>query len=248
VTLPEALLALAAAQAVSTEHETAYQALSTYDVALRALGEEPREIVAKPEPTKPAGARPDAAALDEARAVLKQRDVAAGETVRVKAELAAAEKEWARLNREHAEAELEASRVSALLSAARSAPTDIIREQIGALGDLGSVSIEFPERENDKSPHVRVTVLGEDGNRYAWGEAGVSDGAMVIASLQMRAAIRRAAAVQVDKSFRWLPIIADNLNLWNGGAGPWPDVEGPVWWNLTTPPGTKLVVRAGRPT
>lgn len=233
---------LTAAIAERDALNTAYNALTTYDAALRALGPEPVVPVAVAAPASPKTPRPTPDDVADARETLRQRDVAAGEARRVKIELDTATSEHARLAREQEEAKAEANRTSSLLSLARSAPSDLFREGIALLDLPPGIEITAPEREHDKSPHVRVTVDG-----HLWGDAGVSNGRQLTASLEFRDRVRRAAAARVDKSFRWLPIVADNATDWNGGAGPWPAVDGPVYWCLTTAPGTKLTVRSGMP-
>lgn len=233
---------LDAAIAERDELDAAYNALVTYNSALRALGSEPVVPVAVAAPAAPKTPRPTPDDVADAKETLRLRDVAAGEEKRVKLEIAAAATEHARLTREQEEAKAEADRTSSLLSLARSAPSDLFREGIALLDLPDGIEITAPEREHDKSPHVRVTVDG-----HLWGDAGVSNGRQLTASLEIRDRVRKAAAARVDKSFRWLPIIGDNATDWNGGAGPWPAVDGPVYWCLTTAPGTKLTVRAGMP-
>lgn len=241
-TLPDLIAALETATAERATLDDAYGKIAVYDASLRALGPEPTVPLATEVPAPPKAARPTEEDVGTANTTLRLRDVAIGEARRVKAEIEAAAAEHTRLTREHAEAEAEATRTSTLLSLARSAPTDLFREGIAHLDLPAGIEITAPERENERSPHIVVTVDGRP-----WGDAEVSHGRQLTAGLELRDRIRQAAAMRVDKSFRFLPVIVDNATDWNGGAGPWPNVPGPVYWCVTTAPGTTLTVRAGMP-
>lgn len=238
-TLEEQLEVATAERAALDE---AYSKIAVYDAALRALGVEPVVPLAVAPPVAPKSARPSPDDLLDAKDTLRRRDVAIGEARRVKAEIETATTEHARLAKAQAEAKADAGRTTALLGFARSAPTDLFREGIAHLDLPTGIEITAPERENEKSPHIVVTVDGRP-----WGDAEVSHGRQLTAGLELRDRIRQAAALRVDKSFRWLPLIGDNATDWNGGAGPWPNVPGPVYWCVTTAPGTTLTVRAGMP-
>lgn len=239
--LEEATAALDSAQAEHRKHEDAYAALVTYEAALKALGTEPTLPIAKPSPTPPETKRPTDADVSAAQATLRRRDEAVGARKRAAEEADRAKAEHAKAATALADAETEATRTTALLSAARAAPSDLFREQVAALGDMGPFALHAPERESDRDRHIIATMDGfpiED----------ASDGRRVLASLLLQAAVRRAATERVDKSFRFVPIVTDNAQALSAGAGPWPEnIDGPVWWCVTTKPGTVLMVSAGRP-
>lgn len=241
-TLPELLADLETAKAERQTLDDAYGKIGVYDASIRALGSEPAVPLAVAAPVAPTSTRPTPDDLLDAKDTLRRRDVAEGETRRVKAEIATATAEHTRLTKARDDAKAEADRTSTLLSLARSAPSDLFREGIASLDLPSGIEITAPERENERSPHIVVLV-----DRKPWGDATVSNGRQLTAGLEMRDRVRKAAALRVDKTFRFLPVIVDNATDWNGGAGPWPAVDGPVYWCLTTAPGTKLEVRAGTP-
>lgn len=116
-------------------------------------------------------------------------------------------------------ASAEAARVAVLADACRRAPTHIARQQAEALGDMGCVSLRFPPKETKDTPEMEVLIDGRP-----WWLA--SDGRQVVGDLLIRAALRRAAGLDV------VPIWVDHASLW---SGEWPDVPGPVVVLRTVP-------------
>ena len=189
-------------------HEAAKIALSIWEArtADHAKAQPPAPGAA---PTAPTGSRPTA---DEHRAAVETCDAAKASegaaaqraTDRATAQAAVEEAGKAALR-----STAEAARLDALVDACRRAPSSMAARQLAALGDLGPVTLAFPERENAQTPEVRVLFDGRP-----WYRA--SKGRLICADLWLRAGLRRALGVP-------LPLFVDEYQSWSGA---WPVLDG----------------------
>mgnify|MGYP001577203329 FL=1 len=201
-------VALAAPDAAQPDDRAAV----AYEAALRALGPEPT-VPRPPEPVvAPATPRPSEGDIEQAGAILHRHRAATPQHG-----IADAGPSIADAQATYADAMEDADRLAALLDAIRQAPSALAEKQVVALGNLGPVTLRFPEKQNRATPEIEVRVDGR-----AWTLA--SEGRMIYADACFRAAIRRAAKMGP------LPIFVDRRQSWSGDD---PPVEGPVVYLVT---------------
>ena len=230
-TLAAAEQTLAAAR---TEQERVTATAATarvYDASLAALGACPRIPDAAQTPTEPEHPRPTAQAIEAARSLLENARTARALADKATRDLTGAERIAAARLADLAHAQQEATRTTGLVAAWRRAPTDAARAKRARLGNLGVVDVECYDPEA-QGPVCQVMIYGRP-----WELA--SRGERVVADAVLRCAVRR-------ESLESMPLCIDDVGAWNGGAGPWPDIPGPVWW-LVTNDGDGLTVTAGKP-
>ena len=170
---------------------------------IRALGDAPTVPLAVPLPPEPAVARPTEQEVRDARALLeraKAAEIASEEQAKA---IRSATEEM-----RSAEADLEAlsadsDYLDALVAACRAEPSESVRRQLGALGDLGPVSIELGAKGG-------AAVLIDD---RPWHLA--SSGRQVVADVWLRAGLRRAVGVA-------LPLVVDDSQAVAGQELPTP--------------------------
>ena len=158
-------------------------------------------------------------------------------------DLATAESTLTRATDEHTARSTRAAIVTAHLSAARRAPADILRAQVGALGPLGPVVLDVPERTDDTprtAPWVTLGYRHDDGTVAPMDAA--STGERAIATYWLQRGVRYAAHM-LDKQAGWsvVPVVAD-FTAWHDG--PMPELRGVVWLERGAPVGAGLEVRA----
>jgi len=229
--LAAAEAALTAARAENDRVTAAAATARAYNASLAALGACPAIPAAVQAPTEPAFPRPTAAEVASARALLETARTARALADKATRDLANAERVAEARRADLAHAQQEAARMVRLVAAWRQAPTDAARAKRARLGDLGVVDVEFYDPDT-QGPVCQVMIYGRP-----WELA--SDGEKVVADAILRCAVRR-------ESLTALPLAIDNVQAWNGGAGPWPDFGGPVWW-LITDNSAGLVVTQGKP-
>jgi len=218
-------LALQAANTALGAARTAETERTSWKRSLAALGTRPEIPEAADVPDPPTVARPDAEAVDAARAAEREALAASGVRDRWASDLEAAKAAVTAENERFDAASADAKRADALLEAIRKAPSAIAAKQALALGDLGPVSLEFGD-----NPAVRVSIDGRP-----WWLA--SRGRQVVADVWLRAAVRRA----IEKP--WLPIVIDNVQ--DVGGQSIPEIEGPMILMQTTD-GTTLRIKKHR--
>lgn len=195
---------LATLEARLAELNAAATAREVWDAAATARGKAPTAPEATAKPTPPPGERPDAAAVRADLDRLTRADTVHKERAAAKAtadtRLTAAEKA-------HATAETEAKRAAAWLAAVRRAPGHALAAGAEALGDLGPVTLDFPDTTEGG---VAVTVT-------AWGSewARMSTGQRLMSVAWLAAGVRRAMGATS------LPIFVDDASLAQG-LGEWP--------------------------
>lgn len=172
-------------------------------------------------PAEPAAGRPNALELTQAEQLLVRASQAEGAAAASDQALTAARSDVVNAEKALERAQLEASRVGRLVAACRRAPADEAAKSLAALGDVGALQVEFAGEDRGKQdPYVRLTYAGI-------GFELLSGGQRVLADLLFRMGLRRAAKLPA------LPLVVDDVQSWNGGDGPWPEVEGASIW-LTT--------------
>lgn len=206
-----------------------------YDAGLSALGRRPVIPPATVAPPEPGAPRPSDPA--SVRAFLATADTAAALHAKAARDLAAAEQTAATARERATETHAEAGRVTGLVAAHRRAPTLAAQRKRARLGNLGDVDVIFHGTEAGEpatGPVCEVTIYGR-----SWDLA--SRGERVVADLILRCAARR------ESRMVGVPVVADDVAAWNGGAGPWPATgTGPVYWLFTTDDET-LTVHPGKP-
>jgi len=152
-----------------------------WDRERKALGRRPpipAEVPAPPEPSSP---RPPADLIAQAKAVLADHEHADGAARQLREDIAMVERQIATAGGEIAELTIELERLEALVAAVRREPSESVRRQLGALGDLGPVTLELNEKGG-----AAVLVDGRP-----WHLA--STGRQVVADVWLRTGLRRAA-------------------------------------------------------
>ena len=223
--------ALSVARAEQDRVTAAAATARAYDASLAALGACPRIPDAVQAPTEPEPARPTAQAIEAARALLETARTARALADKATRDLATAERVAEARSADLALTQQEAGRTIRLVAAWRQAPTDAAKAKRARLGNLGVIDVEFYDPEA-QGPVCQVTI-----NRRPWELA--SRGEQVIADAVLRNAVRRESLIV-------MPLVIDDVGAYNGGAGPWPDIPGPVWW-LVTDDSDGLTVTAGTP-
>lgn len=198
-------------------------ARAAWAAAVGALGQRPQIAEAGDAPAPPGSSRPTPHDVEKAESV-QQRAVAG------KAAAEQQERQAARANAavDAAKQKLKTARTAAdradkVVDALRRAPSERLKKNIAALGDLGPVSIVVPH----EGPAVLILIDGRP-----WWLA--STGRQVVADLWLRLALRRGFKMT------WLPIFLDNAGSWTGD---WPELDGPLI-RMTTVPDTDLQVAA----
>lgn len=207
-----AAAALVAAETAHAEAIAAGAAAKSWDAAREMLDREPTiptvpVDLAAPERPRPTDAQ--VAWADEVESAAVAARGAAQERERT-ARGAAAALDAAKLAA--TATAKEAARCAALVDAVRSAPSALAGRQLGALGDLGCVSISLVD---GGGVDVRI-----DGRPWRC----ASRGRRVVADLCLRVGLRRAARME------WLPVVVDDVGAWTGA---WPTVAGPSIWLWT---------------
>lgn len=195
---------LATLEAQLTTLEAARVAREVWDAAATARGKAPTVPAATAKPTPPAGERPDASTI---RADIDR--LTRAETVH-RERAAAVKAADARLDasdKAHAAAVVEAERAAAWLSAVRRAPGHALAAGAEALGDLGPVSLAFPDT-SEGGVAVTATAWGSE-----WGR--MSTGQRLMSVAWLAAGVRRAMGATS------LPIFVDDAAL-AAGLGDWP--------------------------
>lgn len=182
----------------------------------------PDEEVPDPgdEPPNPTGD-----AVRRARDVLRAADRAEGAQEHHDRLVAKAKADLDAARARQAAAVAEAKRLNALVDAVRAAPTIAVREQLGALGDIGPVTLRLDDKGG-----AEVLIDG-----LPWDQA--SDGRLIVADAWFRAGLRRAA------DLGWMLLPVDSIQ--SVGGQPLPPVEPPTLL-LETTDGNFEVVVAGR--
>lgn len=197
--LAEAAVALKGAEVNASTAHAAGAAARAWDSARKALGEEPVSPFATAlAPIEPATEKPSADAVEAAKAVQAETARAQGVRERYDREHAQARTRLEEAERAMQQATARAARADRLVTAVRAAPTEAVRRQLAALGDLGPVSLELPEGGG-----CEVRVFGRP-----WQAA--STGELVMADVWLRAGLRRALKAP------WLALWVDNRQSWSG--------------------------------
>ena len=212
--LESATRELAAAEEAERVEQAAYAGVEAWDQRLTALGKRPVAKAVAEAPKEPTQPRPSDEDVAAAKALIDAATRAEGAAAQHAAALAAARKVSATSNQANAVAAAEAARLDALVDATRKAPTEIARRQAEALGDLGPVSLRFP----DEGAAVEVLING-----LPWWLA--STGEKVHADLCLRLAFRRLLGMP------WLPLFLDEMQSWSEA---WPECDGPIIGLRTT--------------
>ena len=211
--------------ALRAELKTATEA-ERWDAQSRTLGSEP---VVPPEPgevgSDPAEERPHSDEVEVAREVLDAHAQAEGARRARAAALTGLHERFDAAREAHAGHAAEYDRLTALIEAIREEPSVSVRRKLGALGDLGPVSLELPDGGG-----ARVLVDGRP-----WWLA--STGRQVVADVWLRAGIRRALGAKAES---W-PLVIDCAQDVGGQELPTPTPA----IVLTTTDGTSLAVATG---
>ena len=219
MTTPEALTA---AKADLQAHAAAYEARRAHDARVREHAAGKPTPPSDPRPTKPEAPRPVASDVYDARATVDASKAAAGSIRTADAAVARARAELDAAIPAEVAAVAEAKRAPLLVAACKRAPGDEAAASLAAMGDTGDTRIEFaPENRGKNDPYVRITWRGVDFSDLSAGEK-------VLADLELRLGWQRAT-----KLFA-LPVVVDDVQAWNAGAGPWPVVDGASVWLTTT--------------
>lgn len=232
--LATASSALSAARDVVAEFRRQHDAVRAYELRRALLGTKPEPVDAPKAPAHPEVARPTSADVAAANTVVRKGSEFVGAKAVAESAVARAKDGHAKAVESHKVAVANKARMEALVKALRAAPGVIAREQIAAFGDLGPVAINFPV-PTDAVPNPPAAVITVNGLPLS----AASDGELIDASLRLRLAMRRLAGMHE------IPVFVDRANLFNGGAGPWPD-DANVVYLLTTQDGGLDVV-AGVP-
>ena len=213
---------LTAAKAILHGYSVDYDTRRAYDAKVREHAAAKPRPPADPRPTKPEAPRPVASDVYDARATVDASKAAAGSIRTADAAVARARAEMDAALPAEVAAIAEAKRLPLLVVACKRAPGDEAAASLEAMGDTGDTRIEFaPENRGKNDPYVRITWRGVD-------FADLSDGEKVLADLELRLGWQRATGLAA------LPVVVDNVQDWNGGAGPWPSIPGASIWLTTT--------------
>lgn len=178
---------LAAAYTAQQQAEDAHAAARAtnapalqWDIARRALGEQPHAPPPEAKPEPPTSTRPEEAEEAEARTSLRQAERAAGAAVQRSEDLDRLSDTLAESTGTFERLSAECERLEALVSAIRRAPSVAARRQLSVLGDLGPVAIELREDGG-----VDIVI---DGRPFHL----ASTGRLVVADAWLRDGLRRA--------------------------------------------------------
>ena len=218
--------ARAALQTLRSTHATA---LAAWNARLAQIPADPVIPPALPLPVAPVDPRPTPDQTTAARTLLANEPARVAVHAQHGRTLDAAEKAQAESKKKHRAAVHRADTLEALVQLVKTIPSVLFGEQIHTLQLPAGLTLEAPLLEHDRIPYLRVTWDG-----YDWTDDKISDGRRVVGSLLFRAALRRAAATTLGPDYALLPLVVDHVQLYNGGHGPWPQVESPVWWLVTT--------------
>jgi hypothetical protein len=164
-----------------------------WDRLRKLLGDRPDAPETPKEPEEPSTPNPTDDAVRKAAALIEAAKKAAGATEQRTADLNRAKTELANAEQAYNELFAEAARLDALVDAVRRAPSLAARAELGALGDLGPVTLDLPD---EGGANVFV-----DGRPYHM----ASTGRLVVADAYLRAGLRRAL------SMPWLPLFIDQV-------------------------------------
>lgn len=241
--LESARQALADAEAARDALTTAAaEAAAQYQRDLAALGNEPPAPTMPVKPDAPTTERPDPDALTAARALVQEAPFARRDRALYVANLATAERADAEAQATLATATTAAASVVAHLAAARQAPTDIAREQADILS-TPLVRFVFPVDRSSKDPHVTAEYAHPEHGWIPYACASTGEQAVATVGVQQRL---RELAAKTAPAWAHVPIVVD-VQDFNGGTGPFPDVAGFSIWHVSAPEGTPLTVTPGRP-
>lgn len=162
-----------------------------WDRAHCALGDKPTVPAREPAPAIPRCNRPNASAVDAAAKTIAEADKAEGARGQRSDDLGSLQSTLAESETALATLTAECARLDGLVDCVRRAPSESARREIGALGDLGPVTIELRE---DGGADVLI-----DGRPHFL----ASTGKRVVADAWLRAGLRRALGIA------WLPMIID---------------------------------------
>jgi hypothetical protein len=193
---------------------------ASWQASLRRLG--PRPVVPEdpPEPPAPSMPEPEPEKVEAAAALLRRQAEAEARAEQRDADTKKAAQALAAAEAAQPELEAEAARLDDLVDAVRRAPSIVAERNLGALGELGPVSLVL------KGAGVEVLFDGRP-----WWTA--SRGRRLVCDLYLRMALRRGAGV------RWLPLVVDDAQSW---SGEWPEVAAPAVFLWTA--GEALAVAA----
>lgn len=194
--LVEASEARAAAVRAYGEAKNAAAARSAWLAARKRLADRPVAPDVGDPPAPPSGDEPSPERVAAWRAVLVDVERSAGAAAEQDRRRARVASQLADAERDVAEGEAELLRLERLLAAVRRAPSEAARRQSECLGDLGPVSIQWPE--GPKADAIRVLLDG----RPWW---CASTGRQIVGDVYLRAAIRRLAR------WPWMPIVVDRV-------------------------------------
>ena len=194
--------------------------LIEWERAHEALGERPEPPEDIAEPMRPKTPNAADAAVQKAHAFLQQAGEAKGASEQRGKDLKRLQEQLAGSEAGLTELAAEAERLDELVDAVRRAPSVAAREQLGALGDLGPVTLELPEKGG-----VQVLI---DGRPYQF----ASTGRVVVADAHLRAGLRRALKMP------YLPLFLDMAQ--SVGGQPLPVLPPMIALRTTDQPGIKV--------
>lgn len=214
---------LSQARATLDNLDAAYARRQAHSASVQAWNANKPDGVQGPRPIVPTGERPSVEQLLAAEQLVLASVRAGGAVQAADAAVVAAREDLQAANARAKVASVEAERVSQhLVPATRRAPGDEASKSLAAMGDLEGLVVEFAgEDRGARDPYVTVSYNGVPFDLLSGGER-------VLACLLFRRGLRRAAKRMA------LPLAVDDVVQLNGGAGPWPVVEGASIWMVTT--------------
>lgn len=243
MTIPDLRLAVQLAESAHEAVRTnADKAAAKWRADLAALGNAPPVEKEPTEPVAPIRVRPADDVLATARTLVDGSAVARDRARRYAADLASAEADAEAKDATKATTAARATLVTATLAARRQAPTDIAREQADMLS-TPLVRFVFPVERGQKDPHVTAEYAHPKHGWIPFACASTGEQAEATPGVQQRL---RELAAKVAPAWAHVPIVVD-VQDYNGGSGPFPDVAGFSIWHVSTAEGTPLTVSAGRP-
>lgn len=164
--------------------------VAAWHASQRSIGPRPTVPPHMP-PPEPMPTAPDPAALDAARATVRECDEQVGASRQRERDILEGTRHVAHATQALEQAEQRAAYADALVDVLRVAPSVLAARQLGALGDLGPVTVDLPEGGG-----VDVRIDGRP-----WHLA--STGRQIVGDIWLRAGIRRALGMD------YLPLVVD---------------------------------------